>query len=366
MCTRGLLSLILLLALAAGCSEGGIGGTGSVVPGPDPLLVSGQANKGPFDAGAVITATRLSGAGQVQAETVGRLGEFSLSLLPDAAYQIRVNGRYFSETGGVVPDAPVTLTAVVSPRENEPVNVNVATHLIHRRVLALIDDGTAASTAIDMATSELVATLSPLLPAPANPLEFTQLALINAAQAQPNEEGNAWLLALGALIEIAAGPDVGELLDSLATGFAVSGRLDSNLLTPLQLAMRQVNPDDVHASLIGLEPAFSQGVLVASGAFTQAQAALANCRVFGSTLLCTGEMALPAGSLDNALGELASATSETFSISSLVADMNRFIDSDGDGLVNAVDPDDDNDGIADSADAAPYDNQLPATPGGVM
>ncbi len=41
-------------------------------------------------------------------------------------------------------------------------------------------------------------------------------------------------------------------------------------------------------------------------------------------------------------------------LSSVVADMNLFLDTDGDGEVNATDPDDDNDGIPDAIDDEPY------------
>jgi hypothetical protein len=37
-----------------------------------------------------------------------------------------------------------------------------------------------------------------------------------------------------------------------------------------------------------------------------------------------------------------------------VADMNLFIDTDADGIVNALDDDDDNDSIEDSSDSTPY------------
>jgi hypothetical protein len=122
-------------------------------------------------AGALITATRLDeSTAQIQGQTSGKLGEFELSLTPNATYILRISGAYFLEISGLQVNPGVSLAAVVQSRTGRSVNVNVATHLINRRVQALIDDGMNAGTAIDAATGELVLALSSLLLAPANPL----------------------------------------------------------------------------------------------------------------------------------------------------------------------------------------------------
>jgi hypothetical protein len=310
-----------------------------------------------YGASALITATRLDeNAELIQGQTSGNLGEFDLSLAPNATYVLRISGAYFSETLGIPIDQGISLAAVVQSRTGEAVNVNVATHLSHRRVQALIEDGMETGTALDNATGELVLALSSLLPAPSNPLVFSQLAVINAAQQMPNQEGNAWLLALSALVEIAGGTNVGDLLNSLALDFATDGVLDTDVINKLEAAIGNVNPDSILDNLIKLEPAFINSALVTSGAFTADQVAQASCRVFSSTLLCIGAETLPTGSLDSALGELEPNSSQSIDVSAVVADINQFIDTDRDGLVNSIDTDDDNDGIADTADTTPYNN----------
>jgi hypothetical protein len=366
---RATMLVIGLMALVAGCSEGGIGGTGSVVEGPAPLMVFGQANKGPFGPGAVITAARLDQSTvQVQSQTTGKLGEFSLALVPGETYLLNASGTYFSELTGSDAGTNLVLAAIVQPEAGEPVNVNVATHVIHQRVLALLggNSGVGVDTAIATATNELVLALTSVLPAPVNPMVFSELLLINAAQNTRNDEGNAWLLALSALLETAGGQHVSELLNAMTQGFASSGTLDVSILAQLNAAIGQIDPDTIMLNLINLEPAFSRNALVNSGAFTAAEAASVDCRVFSSRLLCAGSEPIPAGSFDSALGQLASADSQAVSVSALVADLNQFIDTDRDGLVNTDDADDDNDGIEDLADVTPYDNQLPVTPGGVL
>ena len=56
------------------------------------------------------------------------------------------------------------------------------------------------------------------------------------------------------------------------------------------------------------------------------------------------------------LGELTCAddSGQEQNITSVIANLNKFLDSDRDGTVNSLDTDDDNDGILDTEDTRPY------------
>lgn len=142
----------------------------------------------------------------------------------------------------------------------------------------------------------------------------------------------------------------------MAQDFAADSILDAEVGNQLEAAIGDINQDRILENLIRLEPAFSNNALVTSGSFSAQQVAQVTCRVFGSTLLCSGADTLPTGSLDSVSGELDPTGRQSIDIRAVVADVNQFIDTDRDGQVNSIDTDDDNNGIADSADATPYNN----------
>jgi hypothetical protein len=306
---------VLLLWLAVGCGGSGGDSGGNDKPGntnDKPVDISGAAQKGPFITGSSVTVNLLTESGQATTDTIitstDNLGNFNFQLSASSLVQIRVDGYYFNEITGSVSNSPITLNAIYDTSVSDLIMVNVLTHLINNRVRFLIGQGNTASTAIAQAQSELVTALSDVLPGDSLP-DFAQMSVYNLGGT--NSEGNAYLLALSAIVynyaSIEVGEDSGQIsgkladtLNNLAADLEPDGVLDNAaVVSGLVSASTSLNPDQVTANLSGR-------------------------------------------SVD-VLGEAIE-----------VPDMNLFIDTDRDGVVNSVDNDDDGDGFIDAEDPNPY------------
>lgn len=348
------LLFLLLILLTAGCSsEGGIGGTGgTALPpiGSSTTTVSGQANKGPFDNDAGVQIIEISSNGESGAvlgngRTQG-LGEYQIDINEAELVLVQVSGTYLSENLGASSSAAVNLRGIGNPEET--LHINVATHLIEDRVRRLMNEGNDFTAAANMATAELFLSMAPVLPSPASAVRFTDVVLINAADEAANPEGNAWLLTLSSLLDGAAVSDtspevaVQQLLNELAAELADDGLIGTARLTPLIEARASVNPDQIHTALLNVARDLVSSELTNFGVREDAAATL-DCTASTDEVVC-----------DDPEGTMDAETSVAIPLANIVADMNLFLDSDGDGEVNATDPDDDNDGIEDAEDDSPY------------
>ena len=127
-------------------------------------------------------------------------GAFNFTAEANTKILLTIVGTYFSENSGTNTSSEIMLQGVVAVRQSSA-NVNVATHLIHLRVIQLIKDGMAADLAINTAEDELILAFSELLAAPTSSLDFSDLVVINKLGNTLSVEGNAWLLALSSLLE---------------------------------------------------------------------------------------------------------------------------------------------------------------------
>lgn len=350
-----------LLLLASGvilqaCSGGGTGPL-EVTERPFRTLVevTGQANKGPFSQGAQVRSRLIAGDTLRTATTSGTLGDFRILMRDGEAGRIDVTGRYFSENLGVVSDNEATLSGIVSGDPNLRANINVATHMIHQRVLDLIESGIQPESAISMAESELMLAMADVVPFPANSIRFCDLSLLNAGRTDGNREGNAWLLAVSAIVEEmamirsrlpggTAGSEANGLLSELTTAMADGQAFDQALLDEMIAARQALNPDRIHGYLLNLDENLRVSTMVVNMGLTRTRARQLGCDVSGEQIRCS-----EGGGMGGHVGMV-----EHMDLEDMVADMNRFVDTDGDGTVNADDDDDDNDGIPDSEDDTPY------------
>jgi len=305
-------ALIAISALLqAGCG-GGDGADGIIGTG---FNISGAANKGPFVIGSSVTVSVLSDDGEPTANTIvtktsNDLGQFSFKLENPGPVQINVQGYHFNEITGRLSNSTLTLRAIYDASEQNQQNaqVNILTHIANDRIAKHMRNGKPAAEAIPLAQTELVKALEPVLktaPLPA----FTDLSIYNIDDT--HELGNAYLLALSSIAYQYAtsrskleGDSVDAeltlLLNKLASDFGDDGQFaDTDLIQRLSSASRLLRPDQIIQNLVYRSYA-----------------------VLG--------IALEA------------------------ADLNRFIDTDGDGQVNIIDIDDDNDGILDIEDIEPY------------
>ncbi len=340
------LIISLLTATLLGCAEGGTGGTGAAItPLPTSNTISGNASKGPLRNGSSVQVSRLNTDGSVastltQATITSDAGEFTFDIDDsERSVIIETTGQYFSEvTGGVESD--ITLSAIVEVNgDNELHNTNLLTTLTRPRIQALMNDGTAIQTAISTAESELLAALSPLLPALNSPSRFAAALVISRRQQDSDLDSNAYLLALSSVFDQlaqfralannnSAAANMSQLIESVAEDLAINGELtNSTVMNELINAMTELNPDQVLLNLFRLDSEQESSVNASD---------LSACEVLLGELTCAGD------------------STQNQNVTSIIANLNKFLDSDRDGTVNSLDTDDDNDGILDIEDTRPY------------
>jgi len=304
--------VFLFLLLLAGCGGGGGGSdTGSTLPPPSGTarLVSATAEKGPFVIGSTVSVNRLDSQAQPTAstlttETDDNLGNFSFSIEPGPV-SISVDGFHFNEITGSLANARLTLRAIyeVQDTESQRAHVNLLTHLIHLRVETLVQAGSSILAAVQTAQTELTAQLSPIF-GPFSPDNFANYSVY--ASDSTSNDGAAYILAVSAAIYQFAinrggtggfDAELALIVNNLSDDFA-DGVIDLQwILDGIDAGSVQVDPAQLSANL------------------------------------------------------LSYATSVGFTAEP--ADAGFFIDTDRDGIMNAIDDDDDNDGILDVDDVAP-------------
>ena len=145
-------------------SETPTGGTRRVA-NPGPVVVEGTVQKGPFIVGSTVLINRLDSRGRSTPSTLlteidDSIGSFSFETDQTGPVQIVASGYYFSELTGQISSGVLTLKALYEVRDTtrHVAHVNILTHLINDRVLALISDGSPGlAEAIAQAEDELVA-----------------------------------------------------------------------------------------------------------------------------------------------------------------------------------------------------------------
>ncbi|MDH5694281.1 MAG: hypothetical protein OEZ47_14375, partial [Gammaproteobacteria bacterium] len=311
-----LILLLPLFLLACGTGEDdGVVGTGL---DKYKFEIPGTAQKGPFLLGSRVEIDKLLpngfAADGYATETYDDLGNFDMYATDLGPHLISVTGLHFNEILNNISISDLTLTAVynVKKENNYHAYVSILTHLSANRATYLMKySNYGAEQAIRQAESDVLNALKDVLPL-TELSEFTRLSLYNVDES--NSAGNAYVLALSATIYQFAilskeeYPDytidalLRQRLNLIANDIAKDGLIndDPNTLSNLKRAMHMLRPDQITKNL-------------------------------ESYANFAGHSGLP------------------------VANMNLFIDTDGDGTVNEYDDDDDGDGILDWNDANQYD-----------
>ncbi|WP_241520788.1 Kelch repeat-containing protein [Steroidobacter cummioxidans] len=170
------------------------------------------------------------------------------------------SGYYFSELSGQISQGTLTLKGIydVGNQSNQSAYVNIMTHLINNRVIALLGQGLTATNAIAQAQRELVDAFSSALPT-SDPGKFSSLSVYNVAGT--NDAGNAYLLALSSGFyklaltvsqQFGTTPE-GELtlvLNRISDDFADDGVLQTaGFMDDFVRALRSVTPAEIAENL---------------------------------------------------------------------------------------------------------------------
>lgn len=305
----------ITLILTACNGDDGIVGTGS--GGTDtPLTISGAAQKGPFIIGSEVLMSQLQSNGAPTANTSlteisDNLGNFKSYVTKSGPVLITADGYHFNEITGKLSQGRLLLKAIynATSEPDQHAFINILTHLAYKRTLKLLGQGTAVADAIKQAESEVVNAFKPVLPV-SGVTDFTELNIYDVDKRL--SYGNAYALALSATIyqyamlkqkqsiDTSIDAQLTDILNNLADDLASNGTITNTaVITALVLATRLLRPDQIRKNL----------------------------------------------------------EDRSFDVSGTklpVANIDLFIDTDGDGMVNAEDPDDDNDGIPDELDPSPY------------
>ena len=297
----------LVLSACSG-GDGGVIGTG--------FKISGAAQKGPFVIGSEVLMNQLQANGTPSTSTIlteisDDLGNFTFDVTQSGPVLMTADGYHFNEITGKLSQGRLLLKAIynATSEPDQHAFINILTHLAYKRTLTLMGRGLKVADAIAQAEGEVVNAFKPVLPV-SGVTDFTALNIYNVDERLSN--GNAYALALSAtiyryaMLEQQKSPDTSvdalltNILNNLADDIATNGTVTSTtIIAELVQATRLLRPDEIRKHL--------------------------EDRSFD-----VRAQKLP------------------------VANIDLFIDTDGDGIVNAEDPDDDNDGIPDELDASPY------------
>ena len=270
------MSTRLVWAIAAVGLAGCGGGSGSETPtggtrrvaNPGPVVVEGTVQKGPFIVGSTVLINRLDSRGRSTPSTLlteidDSIGSFSFETDQTGPVQIVASGYYFSELTGQISSGVLTLKALYEVRDTtrQIAHVNILTHLINDRVLALISDGSPGlAEAIAQAEDELVAALSDALPIP-DLNEFSLLSLYDSGASQNNTLGNAYLVALSTgfykyaetkakQFGTATDAELTLGLNRISDDLADDGRLQpGGFIAEFVTAIRSLSPETITANL---------------------------------------------------------------------------------------------------------------------
>jgi len=218
----------LLAGLLVGCNSGGNGGDGGDDGGDGSSAssaTSGSAQKGPFQMGQIVTATKLASDGSLSSdsattETTDR-GEFEFSDLDWAGgTQLSIEGTFYDEIDGNFTGTDRTLLAVTDLEDGQTLstNVNLYTHFIAKRVRHLMGQGTAFDASLDQARSELQSAFD----IDSAPRDLNLLQTIDGT----SEEDSANLLMFSAALLKAGIDQTG--LDAMADDFADDGAINGD------------------------------------------------------------------------------------------------------------------------------------------
>lgn len=226
------------------------------------VTLTGAVQKGPFVLGSTVNVSPLdakgSPSGQVfNTKTISDLGEFKVDFMASGLVSLEGSGFYYNEISGGLSAANLTLRALYQIKASGTQNayINLVTHLTYDRVKNLVGAGTAFATATEQAEQELRTALG------IGDAAFTpgktgiELNILGG-----DTDANAYLFAVSAVVAQAGATKaaqgtgsvdatIQELLNTTAADLAEDGKLSPALTALYKQAQLDVDPTDVSEKL---------------------------------------------------------------------------------------------------------------------
>lgn len=162
---KKLIFTIFISLFFIGCFDDGGGSDNSGVTTPVIKTYSGKLEKGAFQQGAEIIAYGWDSVEGFTGEsfttnTTDDLGNYSLTStkIKDILY-VKAEGYFYNENTNTMSDSTLKLYGMVDSTK-VPWNINVLTHIIQPRVMALLQSGDTYNDAVNQAIGELFAPLN--------------------------------------------------------------------------------------------------------------------------------------------------------------------------------------------------------------
>ncbi len=226
-----------------------------------PTTLMGAAAKGPFILGTGITVSPVDGKGNTTGQSFSSqisddVGDFSVVFTYLGPVQLSANGYYYNEIGGSLSQSTLTLNgmAAITSSGTQNAYVNLLSHLEFLRIKFLMNGGATFDAAVAQADGELYTQLQVVSGSGFNVgATTTELNLLGGDNAQA-----AYVFATASAVEQAAnlstlsgGLDakVQTMVNQLQNDFQTTGTFTTADHTALQNAVACVEPDSLEASL---------------------------------------------------------------------------------------------------------------------
>ena len=259
---------VFAAAVLAACGGNDVGGAAALADGtqgePGSIRLNGAVQKGPFIVGSSVRVANLdidtNPTGLVfSTSTRDDQGQFTLELPATDIVSIEGTGYYYNEATGSLSQSPLTLRALyaIGTGRADDAFVNAITHLTYDRVQRLIVGGLAYDDARLQAEQELKTGLGVTPPGLVVTLAGAQLDVLGG-----DTDDNAYLLAVSTVLAQSAQlahPDAAdaalqELLNHLALDLADTGGVAPARSAQLAAALAALDTGDVEAAFAARFP----------------------------------------------------------------------------------------------------------------
>lgn len=210
--------------------------------------VSGNIEKGPFVQGSKVTLyeldANLSQTGKTfRTQTNNDLGAFTFDTpmqLNSQYVELETSGYFYNEVRGYLSNSQITLNAISNVDNRNSVNVNLITHLEYGRVKKLVRDGMNFTNAKKQAEKELLACFT----------ITDEISIPEGVSITDNSQNSAILLAISTIMlynhDIHSEAEFTEFISKFSSDFADNGQIDnSNILEKIKKGQKVAHPSDV-------------------------------------------------------------------------------------------------------------------------